>query len=205
MTIVLIVLGVIVVLFIAFIIWRRYATDVAYVKTRAALLAQVTPVVTALQQGQPPDPEQVEALARNAETRVTLYTALKEIQRQDLFPAAYTSLEQIAESHLVTWLLHPNELGAVPDEITCVKRIERVEADLSPETLTFFVFKYRALPPHWAADKGWMAGIAGPYFANDDPWEPPFCVFSRFEAFDSATPEEHLARTEALLLEVMKR
>ena len=55
--------------------------------------------------------------------------------------------------------MHPNELGAKPDEIEAVRIIERTE---DGKRCKFIVYRFRTRPPHWAARKGWLAGIAGP-------------------------------------------
>lgn len=61
------------------------------------------------------------------------------------------------------------------------------------------VFRFRTKPPHWAATTGWMAGVAGPYFDGDDAFDAPAAgVFSKFEAFESRSPEDHLAAMEQM-------
>jgi len=194
----------IVVMIIVFIIWRYYSVNAGYTKAMMPLYARVEPVVAAIQEGKDVAVSDIEALAKRSDTRAILYQGLAAVDRLHRFPAQYQSLEQIAESHLVIWLLHPNELNAVPDEIELVKTVERSEGD-PPEPLLFFIFKYRTHPPHWAADKGWMAGIAGPYWENELPVAPPSCVFSRFEPFESHTPEEHLQQTLEVVLKVVNR
>jgi len=40
----------------------------------------------------------------------------------------------------------------------------------------------------------WMAGMAGPYEGREEGFDQPARrVFSRFEPFDTRSPEEHLA------------
>lgn len=53
------------------------------------------------------------------------------------------------------------------------------------EACRFFVFRFRTKPPHWAAKDGWLAGVAGPYWENEEPDLVPAGVFSRFEAFSN--------------------
>jgi diadenosine tetraphosphatase ApaH/serine/threonine PP2A family protein phosphatase len=162
-----------------------------------ALLADILPVISALREGRTIPQEQITQLAKRPDTRGGLYQALSEMGHASLFPGEYAALPKIAESHLVVWLLHPHELGAIPDGIELVKDIERQEGD-PPESHHFFVFKFRTNPPHWAAKSGWMAGVAGPYAAGQPPLGSPSVVFSRLEAIDSATPEEHLGKIEKL-------
>jgi len=159
------------------------------------LLAEIMPVIQAIREGGPTPTEDIARLAERPDTRGGLYQALHELGRPVLFPEQYSELHQIAESHLVVWLLHPNELRSMPDEIELVKAIEREEGD-PPKKCRFFVFKFRTHPPHWAAKDGWMAGIAGPYWDGEEPLYSPPGVFSRLESFDSLPPEEHLERCQ---------
>ncbi|HET6455112.1 MAG TPA: hypothetical protein VFI02_11965 [Armatimonadota bacterium] len=156
--------------------------------------ADIKPVITDLQAGRVPT-RKIEELAERPDTRSLLYRALHEMKQSELFPRQYATLEKIAESDLAAWLMHPNELDGLPDEIVLVKVIERMDSDppgSPPKMSKFFIFKYRAHPSHWAAEKGWLAGVAGPYAKGEEPLECPSRVFSEFEAFGSKTPEEHL-------------
>lgn len=197
MRIVLLVIGSLVLLVIAFLAWRYIATSRAEVAVQHRIDAQCEPILRALAAGRPVAAKEIDAIAAQPAPRATLYRALCAAGKQNLFPAAWKSLDKIAESDMVVWLLHPNELGAIPDEIELMKTIERT-GDIPPETSRFFIFRYRMHPPHWAAGEGWLAGVAGPYGLHEDPMAPPACVFSRFEAFDAFSPEQHLARTESV-------
>ncbi len=166
-------------------------------KRMNALRARIEPVLARVRQGQPVPPEQIEPLARSPDTRNLLARSLRELGKEDLFPKLYRTPEAIAESDLVVWLLHPNELGAKPDQIELAQVIEREQGTRKGR---FFVFRFRTLPPHWAAKSGWMAGVAGPYWNGEEPAGPPAIVFSEFEAFDSRSPENHLATIEKLVL-----
>lgn len=200
MKIALIIIGIVVVLIVAFGVWRYFATVIGGLRRDQALVAEIQPIIMAIREGGEVPMDQIARLAERTDTRSALYRALHEIDRSDLFPEQYRELKQIAESDLVVWLLHQNELGAKPDEIELARVIEKVEGDPIEEKYRFFVFKFRTHPPHWAAKDGWMAGVAGPYCDGEDPLQSPPGVFSRFEAFDSATPEEHLQKTEGLVL-----
>lgn len=105
---------------------------------------------------------------------------------------------------MAAWLLFPTELGVLPDEIVLTKEIKRGEGAPS-RPCRYFIFKFRTHPPHWAAKDGWMAGVAGPYFSDWKSEESPSMVFSRFEAYDSATPEEHLNKTLETLQKVAQK
>lgn len=200
MKVVLIVIGCLVALVVVFIVWRYIATIAGASRRDQALLSAIEPVLSAVRSGATVATDQLIDLARRPDTRSILFRALHELNQSGLIPEEYRSLRSIAESDLVGWLVHPNELGAVPDEIELLKEIEREEGD-PPEKYRFFVFKFRTKPPHWAAKDGWTAGVAGPYWDGEPPLHMPAGVFSRFESIDSATPEEHLHKVEKLVLQ----
>lgn len=193
----------VILLLIVFVLWRHHATVKGGQELGMALMSEVGPLVSAIESGQQYSSDTLTSLAKRRDTRSVLFRTLHEVKKSGLFPKEYGALWQIAESDLTAWLMHPNELGAVPDEMILAKEIERSEGE-PPQRYRFFIFKFRTLPPHWAADKGWTAGIAGPYWDGELPLTSPPGVFSRFESFDSATPEEHLQKTEDLVLKVIK-
>ena len=89
---------------------------------------------------------------------------------------------------MVHWLTFPTELAAVPDEIELMKVVE-VETTDGPAD--YYLYRFRTFAPHWAADDGWMAGIAGP-FSKGQLSTYGSDTFSSFEAWDAKTPEEHM-------------
>lgn len=127
----------------------------------------------------------VNGIAANLEARNTLYLGLKHLGKEDLFPEEYEDQDSFAESEMVRWLAFGTEMGRAPDEI-------EIEAVFADEGWEVYLFRFRILGNHWAAEKGWMAGIAGPYRENELKAEPPGGTFSKFEPWDSRTPEEHL-------------
>ena len=62
----------------------------------------------------------------------------------------------------------------------------------------YFVYRFRMHPPHWAAKDGWTAGVAGPHNLKAEPMPGGRHTFSRFEAYDSCSPEEHVERVRQL-------
>ena len=55
------------------------------------------------------------------------------------------------------------------------------------------MFRFRVFQPHWAADRGWMIGIAGPYLRSLQPTAVGLgFTFSAFAAEDSMTLDEHV-------------
>jgi hypothetical protein len=96
----------------------------------------------------------------------------------------------MAEVDLATWLAYPTELGERPDEIEVVQTLESNTPD-GPCDL--FVFRFRVLEPHWAADRGWMIGVAGPYLRSLQPTSQGLgLTFSRLEGEDAMTIDEHV-------------
>src|ERR1051326_951157 len=59
----------------------------------------------------------INPLAENPEFRQDLFYLLTHYHREDLFPQKYYSFESAAESNMVNWLQHPNELDTIPSEI----------------------------------------------------------------------------------------
>ena len=162
----------------------------------AALQQRIEPVLAPLREGRTPSPDEIHALAAHVETRSLLQRALRGLKREDLFPVQFATPEALAESDLVVWLAHGNELGAKPDAIEHVKTIER-PVGAAGRRARYLVFRFRTDPPHWASTSGWMAGVAGPYFDRDEGFDTPQArVFSRFEAFDARSPEAHLSAME---------
>jgi len=106
---------------------------------------------------------------------------------------------------MVRWLVYPTELGRVPDQIE-LKKVVSVDAGGTDGVLDYYLFRFRTLPPHWAAKNGWMAGVAGPFLQKDGPTtEAQGDTFSEFERWDSRTPEEHVGDVRELLEDWRKR
>jgi hypothetical protein len=199
----LITVGVIVASVTVFIIWRLWATIVGGRRSYARLSARIEPVLKRLAAGDDPDPADVERFARDRDTRKVLYDALEQHQKVALFPTRYLTSEAMAEADLVVWLNHPNELAAVPDEIELMATLPVPSEGFDRQR--YFVFRYRTSPPHWAAKDGWLAGVAGPYPA-EAPAEGSSArgTFSRFESYDSRSPEEHVRLVHQQVMERSK-
>lgn len=187
------VVGVVLTLMGGFVAWRLWATHAGTRDTFVRVGARVEPVLERLEANQDPDPAQVERLASDRETRKILYLALETHGRLSVMPPAFATPEALAESDLVLWLMHPNELGAPPDEI---ERMAAVPAPASQGARArYFVFRFRTHEPQWAAREGWLAGIAGPYDDKGPIRAEPSGTFSRFESFEAHPPEEHVRLT----------
>jgi hypothetical protein len=155
----------------------------------AAVLALLEPITRCLSSSVAPAEADIAALARNPLTRNRLHDALAAAGRADLFPGEHLTTEAVAESDLAYWLAHANELGQAPDEMELAGRFDRPLREGGRGE--YLVFRFRVSAPHWAADKGWLAGIAGPYPAGA-PTTAAARTFSQLEPFDARTPEGHL-------------
>lgn len=142
--------------------------------------------------------EIVARLAADPACRNHLYAALEELGKEDLFPQEYREVERIAESDLVRWLMHPNELCCPPSEIELVDSVPLEKDGLSGRV---FLFRYRVDADHWLTDKGWLAGVAGPYWDGEEPSDWGSLTFSEFESFESRTAEEHVAYLRSMVEE----
>lgn len=141
----------------------------------------------------------ITAVASDAETRNMLLARLISAKKQDLFPKSQLVQAKLAESNMVSWLTFPTELARAPDEIELMKTVER-NAGEDGGVFVYYVFRFKTYAPHWAADKGWVAGISGPFrkadFPTTEAWGDTFSTFTSWETF---TPDEHLASVEDLM------
>ncbi len=138
-------------------------------------------------------------VAASAATRNRLYDYLQERDQLALFPPDFRTQEAFAESNMVGWLTYPTELGRAPDEI---ELMDVVAVDIGPPhgILDYYVFRFRTYPPHWMAEDGWLAGVAGPFLRKDAPSTTAYGeTFSTFEPWDSATPEEHVGEIHDII------
>jgi hypothetical protein len=192
----LMVVGGLAVMVAVFVAWRLWATYLGGARVYAELTSRIEPVEQRLAAGREPESSDILRFAQDRATRKVLYDALEHHGRLHLFPEAYATAEALAEADLVLWLCHPNELAAVPDEIELMARVPVPNEPSS--NLSYLVFRFRTRPPHWAAKDGWLAGVAGPY-PETGPISPGAAgTFSRFEAYDSKTPQEHVQGTHEL-------
>ena len=185
LTVVLGIVGFLIVAYL-FLVWRTLR---ATSRRDQAVQSLVQPIVARISDSMDVQDAEIAAAARNSLTRNRLYDALESIGRIDLFPREYATPEAMAESDLTYWLAHAHELGQAPDEIVLAEKLTRAGAD--GDTADYYVFKFRTLPPHWAASNGWLAGIAGPYNPGQ-PVTTARATFSRLEPFDKCSASEHL-------------
>lgn len=188
MIIIKIILWAIAILFVLFIFGWLNAIRASLSRNRK-LDSKIQPAIQAIQANDSSAESIIVELANLPEIRNYLYKKLKEIGKENLFPIAFRSVEKAAESDLVCWLLHPNELNAVPSEIVFVRTVTVKDENKSGKV---YLFKFRTKPPHWASNKGWMAGVAGPYWDEEELYTAATGTFSELISFDSMTEEEHV-------------
>jgi hypothetical protein len=182
--------GVLVGLVAALAVWLYWRMSTGSDKSYRQLAARIQAVETRLAAGGDPDPAEVERFARDRATRRVLYDALQRREKLSLFPSRYRTQEAMAEADLVLWLLHPNELAAVPDAMELMASLPVPGPGF--EGQRYHLFRFRTRPPHWAADKGWLAGVAGPYRDDGSLEKTAPGTWSELEPFDSRTPEDHV-------------
>jgi hypothetical protein len=187
MVYVLIAVGILVVLFVAFIVWRWTSVERGARQRDDAIIAELEPIGAPLYAGDSVPPETVAAMAEKWHVRPLLYYILKDVEKLDIFPEHLRSEEAQAEGALVYWMLHPNELQASPEKL---EHVEKVVRTLDGQTANFYVMRYKMPAGHWAADDGWMLGLAGPFFANEPPYSGVAGAFSRCDKDGHVRPAE---------------
>jgi len=185
MTIILWIIGILLGLFA--LLWIN-ALRASFVRNKK-INKKIKPALNAIKTSDPMAKEIIEELAQDPSIRNSLYAQLNSIDKASLFPKKFRTIMKVAESDLVRWLMHPNELKDVPSEIEFVKSFPVVEEEKTGELL---LFKFKTEATHWASDYGWMAGVAGPYFPEEELPDYATGTFSELKPFDSMTSEEHI-------------
>ena len=186
----LMVVGVVVALAVLVVVLLFVNLALASGRQKKRARAKLAPALDPLDAGRDPDPTAVRQLAADRETRNALYDALAERGKESLFPREFRTRETFAESDLAFWLSHPNELQKSPDEMH-LAQVVTVASDAGP--VEYYLFRFRTREPHWAANKGWMAGVSGPYPKDPSaPLSAPGGTFSELEPFESKTPQDHV-------------
>jgi hypothetical protein len=153
---------------------------------------KLAPIIAVLMAGKAVDPAAIAELAADAEFRNDLFEEMDRFGQAALFPAQYRTLEAFAESVIVSWLAHPNELRKAPDAIEMLGK-HFVESETAEGRFAYFLYRFRVEPPHFAADKGWIAGVCGPFLdAPDAPLIAPLGLFSDMQPFDQVDVVEYI-------------
>jgi hypothetical protein len=176
---------VVIVLLYLYLLWKG---NQATKKREQIVSENLKPIISAIENNTTIDNQ----VFKDPSIRISAYLTLKSYDKLHLFPKEYNNFISGAESSLAFWLLHPNELDAVPDEVEFVQKISINEkVDGQNKIADYYIFKFKVNAPHWAAEDGWMAGISGPYTDESSPYDYVSGTFSQLEKFDSKTPEEH--------------
>lgn len=130
------------------------------------------------------DASAIERVAASHETRVHLWNGLEKAGKLALYPHEWSGLDHFAAADMVEWLKFPTELGREPDELVLE---ERLVFDGGPEECVVYVWRFRGF------DGEWLAGVSGAYWPGSIGPARGADTFSRFEAWDSASPAEHAA------------
>jgi hypothetical protein len=136
---------------------------------------------------EPVDRLELENIASSKEVRILLWEQLRKMGMESLMPEHWSTPEQLAASEFSRWASHPMELGTPPEEI---ELMESFPVQVDGGTADVYLFRFREFPKPWEPGEGWMAGIAGPFRDGEaigSPW-------SRFEQWDSLSPEEHFLK-----------
>ncbi|MDO4283599.1 MAG: hypothetical protein Q4D02_08200 [Clostridia bacterium] len=131
----------------------------------------------------------VEELARDTRTCKRFYKMLRNMDKLYRFPDEYLTQEHLAMGDMVHWLMHPAEIGDVPDKIEFVQTFEKNEE-------IFYVFKFQSQKDKFK-DKGWMIGISGGYQKDSEPTiDSSGFTFSDFDQFD---PKNIISLSEKII------
>src|SRR5688500_17622148 len=128
-----IVLGLVAAL-VAFVVWRYTSVSRGAAQRDEALLVRMDPLAKKFEAREHVASQEIEAFASVPEFRPMLHALLEYHKRLDLFPKKYLSEKSQAESQLVYWMLHPNELQAAPASIALE---EEVQGDFFGKVGTF--------------------------------------------------------------------
>lgn len=174
---------------VALFLWWRYTSVARGARARDEKLLQLLdPIEEKLANREDVGANEVEALAAKAHLRPMLFAMLKEFERLDLFPEGQKSVQSQAEAILAYWLMHPNELQDVPEEMRLAEKVCR---EIDGEQADFYVFRYKMSDGHWAAKDGWLLGLAGPFLDKDVPYSGHPVAFSRCgDKHGEVTPSE---------------
>lgn len=176
-------------LIVAVVVWLWTGVARGARRRDARLIALIDPIGQRLEAGEVVSAEEIAALAARPEMRHMLFTALRHMQKPELFPTSHSSSVAQGESALVYWLMHPNELQDAPEAIECVETIKR---SISGQEADFHVYRYRMAAGHWAAKDGWILGLAGPMPVDGEPYAERPGAFSRIGDIEGKVPPAEL-------------
>lgn len=174
-------------------LYRYYFVRRSLLKLVAIKHTAIRPLFLRLANKEEIKEDEILLMVRDPSLRLAVYQVLRAYQREDLFPASYLTRQKGAESFLVSWLEFPTELGVSPSEILFDSLVTIQEK----KALDYYTFKFRILPPHWAAQCDWMWGVSGPYTDESKPFDSPTRVYSRFNQVSSITAGDEVTWVHA--------
>lgn len=180
------ILGGIVVLIAAFIVYRLIAFRYEGARFNRQLSEKLRPMIELIEKGTATEKD-VRPLAENLATSSTVYEMLQMRGKLELFPKDLLTIEKGAAASMARWLSFPTELDTCPDEMEHAAKVKVPSASGSEY---YHVFKFRINKPHWGAKYGWMLGVAGPYDENSKPFDHASGTFSRLTKADTTSPED---------------
>lgn len=169
-------------------LYRHYYVRRRLLRLIAIKHKVIRPLILSLARKEEINEDHIMLMVKDPSLRLPLHQILSVYNREDLFPSSYFTREKGAESFLVTWLEFPTELGVSPSEIMLDSLVTIQEEN----KLDYYAFKYRILPPHWAAQYNWMWGVSGPYHSESKPFDSPLKVYSRFNQIDTIGAEDEV-------------
>jgi hypothetical protein len=111
------------------------------------------------------------------------------IKGQTKFPSEFSTQFYTAETDLIIWLMHPNELGSKPDSIQFV---DTMNFEYNSLNLKYYLFKFKVNEPNWASKYGWMAGVSGPFLSKTELYETVLGTFSELDPISKMSNREHV-------------
>jgi len=177
--------GILVTVIFGFVAYRILTVRSVHRQVSARRSERVQLIYDALDAGRELMQKDIIPFAEDVGIRWTTYQILRENGLDEIFPKEFYNIEHAAESKLAEWLESPNELGALPDEL---EHATSVTINADGKDHIYHVFRFRVNEPHWAASRGWMLGIVGPYFVDSEPYDWPAATFSTLEREEDITP-----------------
>lgn len=152
--------------------------------------------VAALRRGATFDRNALDSIAENHHARWIIGLGVRQLRRPELMPERHRTITAFAYANMVQWLTFETELGREPDEIELMA-MHRRQKDRS--AVEIFLFRFRTFEPHWAAENGWIAGVAGPFSLEGDFVGGGWLTFSTFTPWEAKSPIEHEADLRAAI------
>lgn len=138
-----------------------------------------------------PLPEGLAAtLAGDPVVRRQFRKILDERGKSDLFPAEQYTAPAFAAADLTEWLVM-SPLAAPGSDLELMETLQVAPPGEGGAATEVYIFRFRAAPGRPFAERGWMAGIAGPFPAGAVPLERGKRSGSVFRSWDELPPGEH--------------